>query len=76
MGNAIPLGPGAGVMGHGVIVGLWLPPRLWPGSFPTGMNREVAESIGRKACGLDPRTWVQVLDLLKTCCEALGRVSL
>lgn len=49
-------GPGAGVTGDGVIMGLQLPPRPWPGGFPTGMNREVSGSTGHKAHGLDPRT--------------------
>lgn len=72
MGNAIPLGPGAGVMGDGVIVG------LWPGIFPTGMNEQEggwerwlkskwsgSQSLGSNADSAD-----------ETCCEALVRFSL
>lgn len=39
------------------------PPRWWPGGFPTGINKEVAGNLGKKACDLDPRTWVRVLTL-------------
>lgn len=54
---------------------LQLPPRLWPGGFPTGTNRKVSGRTGCKACGLDPRTQVQVLALVLTYCEALGNFS-
>lgn len=51
------------------------PPRWWPGGFPTGINKEVAGNLGKKACDLDPRTWVRVLTLPMTCCEDLGSSS-
>lgn len=57
-------------------MGLWLPPRLWPGSFPMGMNREVAGSIGHQVHGLSHRTRVRILSLIQMRCEALEKFSL
>lgn len=39
-------------MGDGVIMGLWVPPRLCPGGFPTGDSREMAGNTGRQTHGL------------------------
>ena len=38
MDTPILAGPWGGVTGGGIIMGLWLPPRLWAGGFPTGMK--------------------------------------